>query len=146
MKTTPLPTYAACARAAVMGWWPASLILGPLLFFDGVGPGLLVGSLGMQQAAYLSMLVAASGFVLGPLYGLLVGLPLLLATCRFALFPTSWHSTVGSIAGACSALLVARAGSTEIVPGMVVSALVAFVCSELTVRELRQNSRRQHAA
>jgi hypothetical protein len=135
----------ACLRAAMIGWLPASFVCGLLLLLDGAGPGFLVGHASVEQSFGLAAMVAVAGLAVGPVLGLLVGFPLLLAVQRSRLTAMHWSAVAGGIAGVCVALAAFGTGA-EAVPLAAVCAAVAALCSLLAARILRQDVAHAHAA
>ncbi len=129
-------------RAVLIGWLPASAILGMVVVVDGVSFGYVVGQLQLSQALYLGGLVAAAGIVISPVLGIAVGLPLFLVSERFG----SQVSSIGLGAAVGSVFpFIALGVNQQAVALAIVLALVGGVCSWLSCVALRRDLGCQHA-
>jgi hypothetical protein len=139
MKSKFFLNFIVCARAAVLGWLPASLIFGLLLFFDGVGPGFLATKLSIEQTAYMAALVSIAGALVSPFLGLLFGLPLLLAIqFRKSQSQIFWSLFSGAVIGFCVSFRIFGV-SLDAIPAGFVCAVTFALCSYMATRFLKRD-------
>ena len=116
-----------------------------LLLLDSLRPGFLMTQASVEQSFGMAATLAVAGLFAGPVLGLLVGFPLLLALQRSRIAAVRWAALAGSIAGPCVAFafLGIRADAAPL--AVACTAIFAF-CSWLAATILRRDVAHSHVA
>jgi hypothetical protein len=135
MKPTARPL--SRLRAALIGWLPASCMLGLILFLDGMSFGVLLGHTTLEQSVYGAGLVATAGLVAGPVLGVLIGFPILWVAAQARSTTPFVPVLLALAAGACLPLLYFGT-NPRILPTALVCAVIAGGCTYLSTRVLER--------